>query len=244
MPIFSLGGACRPAHQLKNNLKTDFISGPFDWTISSAKSVFNFFKPDFKAEYCLSASTIRFFGNGLRLKCDYSDLIFHHGLGPHQLKKIRLSEGREFLRYSPTPSSSLFAHEDYTKTRGRFLYTARRLIGMCHLCESKIVFVRWIGCGLNNPDSKIAHAHHADPDDNAISMALAIKTRFPSIKMHFVQVQTIYAERHEESSRIAFVDKVNDDVTLIYLKECMPKGFRGDDQSWSQLSQYISNTII
>ena len=244
MPIFSLGGACRPAHQINKNLENDFISGPFDWTVSSAESIFRFFGPDFKIEDCLSPSKIRFFGNGLRLKCDYSDLIFHHGLGPNELKKIRLNDKQEYLKYSPTPSSSLLNHEDYTKTKGRLFYTANRLMDMCNSCKTKIIFVRWIGCGLNNPDSKIPHAHHADADDNAISMSLAIKTRFPSIDMHFIQVQTIYTEKHEEKSRIAFIDKVQEDLTIIYLKEDYPKGFTGDDESWIQLSQYISSTIL
>lgn len=244
MPIFSLGMACRPAQQIKKNLETDFISGPFDWTVSSAKSIFRFFERDFKVEDCLTSANIRFFGNGLQLKCDYSDLIFHHGLGPKELKKIRPEGNEKYLRYSPTPSSSLLKHDDYIKTKGRFLFTAKRLISICEFCESKIIFIRWIGCGLNNPDSKIPHAGHADPDDNAISMSLAIKTRFPSIDMHFIQVQTIYTDKHDEGSRIAFIDKVKRDVTIIYLKEDFPKGFTGDDESWTQLSKYISDTIV
>ena len=86
--------------------------------------------------------------------------------------------------------------------------------------ESPIVYLRSVGCDLDNPHSKIPHAEHAD---DAISKALAIKTRFPSLNIYFVRVQAIYADNHNGNSRIDFVDKVQDDVTLIYLKENMPK---------------------
>ena len=94
---------------------------------------------------------------------------------------------------------------------------------MCKTCESPIAYLSWIACGLDNPRSKIPHAEHADYDNKAISKVLAIKTRCPSLNMHFVRVQTIYAENLEGNSRIDFVDKVQDDVTFIYLKENMPK---------------------
>ena len=242
MLIFSLGNACRPAWQLKKNFESNFTKGPFDWTVSSAKSIHKFFTPEYKLESCLSPASIHFIENGTIVKCDYSDLIFHHELGPKRLEEMLLKNKIDSFKYSPTPSSYFLNHFYYRQTKERFMSTAQRLLGACQFHDSKIIFVRWVGCGVDNPDSKIPHTGQAESDDNAISMAVTIKNRFPSINMHFIQVQSIYAKKHEDKNRIAFVDKVQDDVTLIYLKENITMGFGGDDESWSQLSQYILNT--
>jgi hypothetical protein len=114
---------------------------------------------------------------------------------------------------------------------------------MCIACEEPLVFVRWVGCGLNNPQIKIPDAHHADLDDNAINMSSAISTLHPSLDFEFVQIQSVYNDSAGGGKHILEVDVVSKNTRIIFLEESMPLNFIGDERAWSELSNYITEEL-
>jgi hypothetical protein len=115
---------------------------------------------------------------------------------------------------------------------------------MCIACDEPLVFVRWVGCGLNNPQIKIPHAHHADLDDNAINMSFAISTRHPSLDFKFVLIQSVYNESAGGGNHILEVDVVSNNTRIIFLEESMPLDFTGDEGAWSELSNYLTEELF
>lgn len=234
----SLGAACRPAYQLQRLFPSDFISGPFDWTVTPHQSLEVFFKPGFDPQQTLLPEHIIFANDG-GVTCSYTKLLFHHGLGAHDISTLRTG----IARYSPSPELQLLESKNYHDTRGRFLHTASRLIDLCE-GRNQITFLRWIGAGIDTPsDQRLAHCGLPDDwirNDNIYKLQALISRRFPNLDFRLVLVQSRYcAEIAPDQERISMA-KISPRLLSISLLESYPKEYTGDDQAWDALGALLA----
>lgn len=252
--ILSLGGACRPAFQLKRTFSENFLSGPFDWTVTPITSLNNFFDPMFDFENVLAPSNIIFEGLGIVDK--YTGIQFHHGLGPPDIEKYR----KGIYLHSPSPSSLLLAGPELAQVKERFIYTGTRLLHLLSQVDH-IILVRWIGAGTNSKFANVPHAYTTSSDDSLLNLSSLVARRFPRANISLMYVMSVYDDcLDDQESRLAFVDSYTNDnghpslgmtselhcprLAQVSIKENRPTTYRGDNLSWDCVCSEVKRLFL
>lgn len=231
--LVSLGGGCRPAHQIRvfaaETPVVEAPSFPFDWTITSFDALKVCLAPDFDIDRMLRDDQLKlsFARSG---QCGDTNLIFHHAI-----------ENRLFSAFSDVQSGDEMprnAEIDHfvTQARDRFRHTYDRFRA-CRESDDHFVFVRWQRLGI--PDAEYPQAFAGETPEGLCNLLEAFvgKGRF---KLLLVTTQLVPGAASNIPEPLVRLDA---DGPLIAATIRERKGwngdqsndFRGDEPSWRRL---------
>lgn len=180
MLYVSLGAWCQVAQQLKNHAKEQFISGAFDWTVSSLKSVPKIIDTD-GDNFCEGLTLSR---PSNSLTCASYGILYHH--------EFKRDENNE----------SFWTEETRDDAKSKLTHKHKSMSSKIRTANDCVTFVRFGGHAepmVAWPYSK-DHAHVEAKDLNAI--AESIERQFPDLpfRILFVTCPTAHFFKVDEKN--------------------------------------------
>jgi hypothetical protein len=227
----SLGAWCRPAHNLRlyarQSERFEFISGPFDWTITSFRALRICFSEGFEPGDVLPEENIlvSFAHSGM---CGRTGLVFHHALDPVSLGKTgSFSPGQKL----PVGGA---AHGLIDEARSRFIHTFGKLKSLRE-SGSRTVFVRWKRFG--HPDESFAEVFEEETNEDLMA---CLRCFLGHDEFYLLTLTSeIIPDRREMISNPLLEMKVESDRSVsCKIRErkgwngAQSNNFKGDEHSW------------
>lgn len=231
--LVSIGGWCRPAHQIRvwaeGRSEFEAPASPFDWTITPFSALQTCLAPDFDPRKILASDqcVVSFAGSGM---CQRSELVFHHDIPPAALEPIDGLDHGDVL--PDTDQMSELRH----KARYRFAHTMDRLKDDAATSDG-LIFIRWQRGG--HPDRQFPAAFEGE-SSHALAALIERFLGHQRFGLLVVTSETVSPEnadipdpirRFRQSGRII-------ESTILERKGWngdMTNDFRGDEISWSVL---------
>ncbi len=228
--MISLGAWCRPAYQIGcfAEKRSDVVGlkGPFDWTITSFRSLANCLEPGFDPTSVLDTGQVvaSFAKSGM---CTQSQMIFHHEMAPATMAELGSFDPGDVIPQSRA-LKRLVKH-----TRGRFAHTYRTLSAL-QGNAGPILFVRWNRHG--HPDDQYPQAFEGESADGLLG---ALETFLGHDRFHLLTLESDIIEGQREP--------ITDPITRFEgegrILSCtirerlgwngnQERNFRGDELSW------------
>lgn len=230
--LVAIGAWCRAAYQIKRysegNIDFERSSYPFDWTITSFRSLRACLSLEFDPTDILGSEGIisSFAGSG---QCASTGLIFHHSLQPSVIRELGFFPEGTVIPFKDDQDVVLNA-------RTRFAHTYAKLLALRDI-RTPLVFVRWQRFGM--PDVKAPEVFEGESAD-ALVAVLSEFLGHENFRLLTVQ------SRVDTSATGPIADPIRSKseygcVTQYAITERFGwngqanKGYRGDDHSWTAL---------
>ena len=229
--MISLGAWCRPAYQIgiyaAQTDAAEGLKGPFDWTVTSFRSLENCLHPDLEAHDVLNPDLIES-SFAKSAMCQKSGVVFQHAIDPKTV--------RQFGDFAPGAKIPRFDAFDpvIENAKGRFIHTFQTLDSL-KTGDNPILFVRWRRAG--HPDAQYPFAFEGETEEATLD---AISRFLGHDRFHLLAVQS----RIVPGETMPFATPVTDFRTNSRCFSCFiderkgwngdqKPGFKGDEHSWA-----------